>query len=155
MSGLGVGSSARPPATPTPARRIALVITGVLFSAAGVNHFIMPAFYERIVPVWLTRPAFVPSAATLVVLSGAFEILGGLSLLVPRLRRAAAWGLIALLVAVFPANVEMVVNEAVGAKAIAAQTGTAAALSQAILIARLPLQAVMIAWVYWSAARKP
>jgi uncharacterized membrane protein len=71
--------------------------------------------------------------------SGVAEIAGGLGLLVPRTRRAAAWGLIALFIAVFPANVNMAVNELpLGTKTVPAWT----------LWARLPLQLVLIAWAY-------
>jgi uncharacterized membrane protein len=73
------------------------------------------------------------------VLSGAAEILGGLGLILPATRRLAAWGLIALLVAVFPANVNMAINHL--------PLGTTHVPAWA-LWARLPLQVVMGAWVY-------
>jgi len=77
----------------------------------------------------------------MVQISGAFEILGGLGLLIPALRRAAAWGLVALLIAVFPANIYMVTDPvAVGA----------ASISPLVLWGRLPLQLVFIAWVLWA-----
>src|SRR5689334_273150 len=73
------------------------------FVLAGMNHFIHPAMYRQIIPPGFPRPD------ALVVVSGIAEIVGGIALLIPRLRRAAGWGLIALLLAVFPANVYMAV----------------------------------------------
>lgn len=107
---------------------LALVMVG-----AGVNHFLSPATYVAMMPVAL------PWHLALVYVSGVAEIAGGLGLLVPRTRRAAAWGLIALLVAVFPANVNMAVNEL--------PLGTTTVPTWA-LWARLPLQLVLIAWAY-------
>lgn len=118
------------------------MILGLVFIAAGANHFIMPSFYERIVPPYL------PAAAALVAISGVFEILGGLGVLVPagwRLRRAAGWGLIALLLAVFPANVYMATHH------VQPQGFT---LPEWTLWARLPLQAVFVAWVWWSVVKR-
>jgi uncharacterized membrane protein len=105
-----------------------------LFIAAGSNHFIHPALYTRIVPPRLPAPAL------LVQVSGACEILGGAGVLLPRLRRLAGIGLIALLIAVFPANIQM-----------AAHPGLYADLGSAPLFyLRLPLQLVLIAWVWWA-----
>ena len=109
-----------------------------LFAVAGVLHFVAPGAYERIVPPWL------PARRTLVYVSGAAELAGALALLSPALRPAAGWGLIALLVAVFPANVQMLRD--------AARLG-AAPWAQALLWARLPLQALLIWWVWASAVR--
>ena len=71
---------------------------------AGSLHFLIPGFYLSMMPPWL------PWHLELVYLSGVFEVLGGVGLLVPRLRRVACWGLIALLLAVFPANVQYTLN---------------------------------------------
>ena len=102
-------------------------------TAAGVWHFVKPRGYARTVPAWLPAPLL------LVYVSGVFEILGGLGLLPPQTQRLAAWGLIALLVAVFPANVNMAVNRiGFGRKPPATW----------LLWARLPLQAVFIAWAW-------
>ncbi|HWU87139.1 MAG TPA: DoxX family protein, partial [Kofleriaceae bacterium] len=97
------------------------------------NHFVSPATYVAMMP------AALPWHLALVYVSGIAEIAGGLGLLVPRTRGAAAWGLIALFVAVFPANVNMAVNEL--------PLGTATVPTWA-LWARLPLQLVLIAWAY-------
>ena len=105
----------------------------VLMVIAGVMHFVAPAGYARIVPRGL------PAPKALVFLSGVAEILGGLGLLLPATRPWAAWGLIALFIAVFPANVNMAVNRiGFGRKAPPAW----------LLWARLPLQGVLIAWAY-------
>ena len=107
-------------------------LLGVLFVAAGVNHFRAPEFYVKIMPPYL------PLHYELVLISGVFEVLGGAGLLIPRFQVAAAWGLIALLVAVFPANLHM---------ALHAQDYPQ--FPPAALWGRLPLQAVLIAWAYW------
>ena len=70
----------------------------LLFVLAGIWHFVHPATYLAIMPPWLPQPL------ALIYVSGVFEILGGLGLLPARTRRMAGWGLLALLVAVFPAN---------------------------------------------------
>ena len=77
----------------------------VFFVGVGVHHFIDPAPYLAIVPPYLPEPLL------LVHVSGLFEVLGGVGLCLPTTRRAAAWGLIALLAAVYPANIHMLVNE--------------------------------------------
>ena len=73
-------------------------------------------------------------------ISGFFEILGGVGLLAPRTRRPAAWGLVALLIAVFPANLYMATNPV--------ESG-AAAIAPVLRWGRLPLQIVLIWWVLW------
>jgi uncharacterized membrane protein len=104
----------------------------VFFVAAGLNHFINPAFYLKIMPPYLPWHLF------LVYLSGFFEVALGLLLLTPAFSRAAAWGLIALLVAVFPANIQMATNPELYPD-----------ISPLALWLRLPLQAVFIAWAFW------
>jgi uncharacterized membrane protein len=105
-------------------------VFGVLFMAAGVMHFISPAFYMKIMPPYLPYPR------TLVLVSGGFEIALGILLLVPRTSRLAAWGLIALLIAVFPANVYMY------------HYAKDFAISPLLLFLRLPLQGLLILWAY-------
>jgi uncharacterized membrane protein len=80
---------------------IGRIILALIFILAGSLHFIAPQLYVRIVPPYL--PAHLP----IVYISGAAEILGGIGLLVPSTRQAAAWGLIALLIAILPANIYM------------------------------------------------
>ena len=108
---------------------LALIMVG-----AGVAHFAMPEGFERIVP------AFLPAPHALVLVSGVFEILGGVGLLVPRSRRFASYGLIALFVAVFPANLNMALNDI---QPIDGHVPTF------LLWLRLPLQAALIAWAWW------
>lgn len=104
---------------------------GLLFALAGLYHFINPAFYLRIMPPYLPWHLF------LVYLSGFFETALGLLLFIPKYTRFAAWGLIALLVAVFPANVYMALNPQLFPD-----------IPPVALWLRLPLQAVFIACVY-------
>ncbi len=101
----------------------------------GISHFTTPDPYVRIVPSAL------PSPLALVYISGAFEVLGGIGLLVPRTRKAAAWGLILLYIAVFPANINMAVNEI--------QMEPGGGIPVWTMWARLPFQLVFIAWAYW------
>ena len=104
----------------------------VFFVAAGLTHFINPAFYLKIMPPYLPWHLF------LVYLSGFFEVTLGVLLLAPMFTRLAAWGLIALLIAVFPANIQMAINPQLYPD-----------ISPAALWLRLPLQAVFIAWSFW------
>jgi uncharacterized membrane protein len=119
----------------TRARLILRLLAAIFFIGAGLNHFRSPAFYERIIPPVL------PSPHALVVISGLAEMMGGLGLLIPPLRRPAAWGLIALLIAVFPANLYM---------AIHAEKFADMHLPEWTFLARLPLQVVFIAWVWFA-----
>jgi uncharacterized membrane protein len=103
--------------------------------AIGVDHFANPAPFVRIVPAYLPYPA------ALVAISGFFEVLGGIGVLIPWTRRAAAWGLIALYVAVFPANINMAMNHV--------QLTPDGALPVWAMWARLPFQALFIACAAW------
>ncbi len=105
-------------------------LLAVIMIAAGILHFARPEKFVAIVPDWL------PAHRVLVGVSGFFEILGGAGLLVRRVRKAAAWGLVALFVAVFPANVNMAVNKIM-------------VDNPWILWGRLPFQAVLVAWAWW------
>lgn len=116
--------------------RVSLWILAAIFIIAGALHFVTPDSYTRIVPHWLPAPKI------LVYVSGAFELLGGLGLLVRPLRKVAAWGLIALLVAVFPANIQMLQS---------AHAAGASGWAQLLLWLRLPLQPLLIWWVYRTA----
>lgn len=118
-------------------RMILRVLFAIFFVAAGINHFRQPAFYERMIPAWLPLPSL------LVSLSGVCEIAGGVLLLVPRTRRLAAWGLIALLIAVYPANIHMAI-----------QPELFPAFSRKALLIRLPLQFLLIAWAWMYARRE-
>ena len=100
---------------------------------AGTLHFLEPRRYRSIMP------PYVPAHHELVLASGAAEVAGGLALLTPGLERPARWWLIALLAAIFPANVHMAVN--------AEQIEGLAPVPRWLLWARLPLQAALVAWV--------
>jgi uncharacterized membrane protein len=120
------------------AARVALRwLLAIGFVAAGANHFLMPAVYLGMMPPWVPRPEVANA------LAGVAEILGGIGVLVPRTRRLAGWGLIALLLAVFPANLHVA--------RMGRMPGTD--LSSATLWARLPFQALFIAWVWWCAVK--
>lgn len=119
-------------------RTISRWVLTIFMVGAGVNHFVNPPPYLAMMPDEL------PAHLALVYLSGVAEILGGLGLFLPATRRLAAWGLIALLIAVFPANLNMALNHL--------PLGTTAVPAWA-LWARLPLQLVLIAWAYSFARR--
>jgi uncharacterized membrane protein len=112
------------------------LIAGV-FVAAGLAHFVVPTFFEAIVPPWL--PGWLPSPRTVVHVSGAAELAGGVGVLVPAVRVAAGWGLLGLLIAVFPANVHMLRE---------AQASGAPLWWLLALTVRLPLQGVLLWWVW-------
>ena len=111
----------------------------IFFLLAGINHFLSPRIYLGMMPPWLPAPGLAN------VVSGAAEIAGGLGLLVPRFRRVAGWGLIALLVAVFPANLHVALQGHMPGLNV----------SPLILWLRLPLQPLLIAWVWWVALKRP
>lgn len=100
----------------------------------GVRHFTHPDGFVAIVPGYLPWPL------ALVYVSGFFEVLGGAGLLIPATRRWAAWGLVALYVAVFPANVNMAIHHL---------PFNGEPVPPWLLWLRLPLQGVLIAWAYW------
>lgn len=114
-------------------------LMGLLYIGAGMTHFRAPNVYARIVPPQFPRPV------ALVYLSGIAEIVLGAGVLFQRTGRQSAWGIIALLLAVFPANVYMATS------GLAAEMVPDRARSVAQLIAwiRLPLQAVLIRWAWW------
>lgn len=117
------------------ARALSRGLLATFFVAAGVNHFRDPGFYVPTMPPWLPWPE------QLVALSGGAEIIGGIAAVVAPSRRAAGWWLIALLVAVFPANVNTAVNHA---------QFTERPVVDWLLWLRLPVQAALIAWVWWT-----
>ena len=116
-------------------QRIALVLAAIFYIGAGILHFTKTEFYLKIVP------PYIPWHLAMVCISGVCEIAGGIGLLIWRVRRAAAWGLVALLIAVFPANIYMVTDPVAAG---------AASLSPLVLWGRLPLQLVFIWWVLWA-----
>jgi uncharacterized membrane protein len=119
-------------------QQISRFLYGIAFIAAGSNHFLNTPFYVSIMPPYL------PWQESLVYVSGLGEIgLGGL-LLFERWSRLAAWGLIALLIAVFSANIHMATH--------AEQYQWASPL---VLWLRLPLQGLLILWAYWYSRSDP
>ena len=81
-------------------------LLALFFVGGGANHFLKPEFYLAMMPPYL------PLHEDLVIISGIAEIALGLAVLVPKFQRIAGWGLIALLIAVFPANLQMALNPA-------------------------------------------
>ena len=107
-------------------------LLGLFFISAGVMHFIRPGFYLKLMPPYLPWPL------GLVYVSGVAEILLGLLVVIPKYTRLAAWGLIALLIAVFPANLYVAMNPQAMPD-----------VNPRSLWIRLPFQLVFIAWAWW------
>ena len=108
-----------------------LYIMSGLYILAGAMHFVVPKFYLRIMP------RYIPYHKALVAISGIIEILLGILLLIPAFSSLAAWGIIALLITIFPANVNHLTS---------AKPGKGPPLW--VLYVRLPLQGVLIWWAY-------
>lgn len=120
-------------------KEVLRVVLAIAIMIVGSTHFIKPVEYASIVP-----PQFGDRFA-MVYISGFFEILGGIGLLIPFVSVAAAWGLIALFIAVFPANLYQAFNS----------IPIEGLPHHPILYwVRLPFQAVLIAWAWWY-TRKP
>jgi len=115
-------------------QKIGLTLAAVLYVVAGALHFVQTDTYLKIMP------PYIPWHMALVRISGVCEVLGGVGLLLPQTRRAAAWGLIALLIAVFPANVYMAANPI--------EAG-AATIAPILRWGRLPLQVLLGWWLLW------
>jgi len=113
-------------------KRVTRYLFGTLFIGAGIGHFLIPQFFVDIVPPALPWPR------TLVYLSGIAEMGLGALLFFRRWQTLAGWGLVALSIAVFPANLYM-----------AQHPERFPEIPKTALLIRLPLQAVLIAWAYW------
>ena len=112
-------------------RIISLLCLSIFFCFIGFDHFVSPTFYLNIMPQeW-------PLKLEAVYISGLFEIIGGISILFSKLRKFAGWGLIVLLIAVYPANIHMAVNYHLFPD-----------ISLAMLYFRLALQFVFVYWVF-------
>jgi uncharacterized membrane protein len=109
------------------------ILLACLFIIGGLVHLLRPDIYKPVMPAWL------PAHDLLILVSGVAELLGGAGLLVTRSRRAASIGLILLLIAVFPANVEML---------RVYQLRGSPLWVEALLWIRLPLQLVLVWWVW-------
>ncbi len=116
-----------------------LVILASIFIAGGVAHLARPELYQPFMPGWL------PAHDALIFISGVAEALGGVGLLAKRTRGAAAIGLILLLIAVFPGNVEM----------LRAYRARGVPWGEALLWLRLPLQALLIWWTWKIRTARP
>ncbi|MCV2487175.1 DoxX family membrane protein [Flavobacterium sp. SH_e] len=108
-----------------------LYLMASLYILAGINHFRKPGMYIKIIPPLFKNPELIN------ILSGAAEIILGILLILPFSSNFAAWGIIMLLIAVFPANLYMYQNKKAGF-----------GLPRWILFVRLPLQIVLIYWAY-------
>ena len=113
------------------------IVLGAFFVLAGVLHFAKPRPYESIMPEAL------PAHRELVYLSGVAEMAGGVGVLTDRTSRWAGWWLIATMLAVFPANVNMAVN-----------AGRYRRIPEPLLWVRLPVQALIVHWI-WRVAVRP
>lgn len=116
-------------------RTLSGVLIGTIFILAGANHLRVPESYLPIMPPYLPWPK------VLILVSGLAEIAGGLGMLIPATKRLAGIGLIVLLIAVFPANVSMAMHQ-IQLPQLAVPT--------VVLWVRLPLQGLLIAWVWWT-----
>ena len=112
-------------------KKIVLFGLAAFFINVGVDHFVNPEFYLSIMP-----PAF-PLHLEAVYISGFFEVLGGVGVLIPRLRKIAGWGLVALLVAVYPANIYMAITPEAFPE-----------VSVALLYVRLAFQFLFFYWAF-------
>ncbi len=115
---------------------LSLTLMSLLYLAAGAMHFARPTVYLRMMPPYL------PAPLTLIYLSGLAEMALGALLWVPSLRPWAAWGIVVLLIAVFPANLYMY-----------QQGGASYQVADWVLLLRLPAQALLIAWAHSHTAR--
>ncbi len=104
----------------------------VLYIAVGVNHFTNKKMYMRIMP------QYIPFHKPIVLISGVVEILLGILLIIPSTSIIGAWGIIALLISVFPANIHHLTSSA-----------KVKGAGKAVLVLRLPLQGLLIYWAYW------
>lgn len=116
-------------------RILARRLLALTMCAIGVTHFVFPHDFAAIVPDYL------PAPLALVIVSGIFEISGGVGLLIPSLRRAASIGLILLYLSVFPANLYMAMHDIPIRGHHLGVVG---------LWLRLPFQLVFIAWAWWA-----
>ena len=118
-------------------RQSGLLFLILLFLLTGINHFSNPNFYVSIMPPYL------PLHAELALIAGFFEILGALGLLFSQTRKMSGYGLLVLLIVIFPANIHMAIHPEYFPE-----------YSALSIYLRLPLQFVFIAWVYWATLRK-
>lgn len=111
---------------------ITIILMAYFYISVGIKHFTEPEWFLQI------YPPFLPFGLAAVYVSGFFEVLFGIMLLIPKTRYYAGWGLIALLIAVFPANIYL-----------AYTNGAAMDIPAAAAWGRLPFQALFIGLAYW------
>ena len=111
-------------------RKYWVYVMGLLYILAGINHFVHPDFYLRMLV------GFLPYPSALNIISGLAEIILGVGVCIPATRKISAWGIILLLVAIFPANINMALNKEQWD------------FSAAMLYFRLPIQLLLIWWAY-------
>lgn len=109
-------------------------VFGAAMIAIGITHFTDEATFLKIMPDYIPQHLHRPA----VLVSGAAEILLGQLLIIPWTSRLAGWGLIALFVAVFPANIYLYQHQEIMPE-----------VSPAVHLLRLPIQALLIAWAWW------
>ena len=112
-------------------KTVSKYLLAIFMVGAGTMHFVRTDFYVKIMPPYL------PTHRELVYLSGVFEIVLGVLLLIPRFSRFAAWGIFSLLIAVFPANIYVYQHQELIPG------------SPILHLLRLPLQGVFLLWAYW------
>jgi len=117
-------------------RKAGLLLLILMFLLAGLNHFANPNFYVSIIP------PFLPLRYELSNITGFFEIIGAIGLLFAKTRKLSGYGLVILLIAIFPANIHMAINPEYFPN-----------YTPLYLYLRLPLQLIFIAWVYWATLR--
>ena len=117
---------------------VLLITLSLLFINIGIDHFVNPDFYRNIMP------AYLPMYTEAIYISGFFEILGGVAILFPKLRSMAGWGLVLLLIVVFPVNIHMAVNPNLFPD-----------IPLSFLYIRLVLQFIIIYWTYFATQLPP
>jgi len=117
---------------------VLLIALSLLFINIGIDHFVNPDFYRNIMP------AYLPMHTEAIYISGFFEILGGVAILFPKLRSMAGWGLVLLLIVVFPVNIHMAVNPNLFPD-----------IPLSFLYIRLLLQFIIIYWTYFATQLPP
>jgi len=118
--------------------RLSLIIISLFFAVGGIAHFVSMDSFIKIMPDYMGYHK------ELVIISGVFEILGAIGILIPRTRKFAGYGLILLSIAVFPANINMALH-----------ADKFADISQTLLYIRLPLQLVIIGFIWWAIRPRP
>ena len=114
-------------------RRLTLAFVFLWFFLGGIAHFAFTGLEASIIPLWL------PDHRLLVLISGVFELLGAIGILIQPTRGAAGWGLVLLTAAVTPANIYMLQHATLYP-----------AIPYSALLLRLPFQALLMAGIWWS-----